>query len=65
MDEFIRAVVDHDGRAVDWKVLIAPRDMANEIQGLCNAVDEFLLDHPGFRVTVAVERPLPTRESGV
>jgi hypothetical protein len=65
MDEIIKAIADHDGRTVNWS-LVSPLDMVDDMSGMCNATDEFLLDHPGCRVTIVVERgPLPAPESGV
>lgn len=57
MDQVAKAIaVRWDGSGpVDW-LLSVPRRMVEELQPLCNATDEFLLDHPGYRVTLVVER---------
>lgn len=55
MDEVARAIADHDGRTVNWNVN-SPLFMLDELRDICDATDAFLLDRPGYRVTVTVER---------
>lgn len=56
MNEVAKAIADHDGAgAVDW-VVNSPLNLLDEMRPMCDATDEFLLDHPGFRVTIVIER---------
>jgi hypothetical protein len=55
MDEIVRAIADHDGGIVDWHV-DAPLSLLDDINPLCTAVDHFLLDRPGYKVTISITR---------
>lgn len=55
MDEIVRAVARREAAGVDWQVNAPLREMEG-LYELFDAADRYLLDHPGHRVTVSIER---------
>lgn len=54
-EPIVKAIAARDGDGpVEW-ILHHPRRMADDLQGICTAVDIFLLENPGRRVTFTVE----------
>lgn len=59
MDELIRARAEHAAGVVEWKfeanspaALFTPPDLHK----VYDSIDDYLIDKPGYRVTVTVER---------
>lgn len=56
LDELVKASgVWRDGREIDWQIS-CPRRMLDAIRPLCDEVDKYILDHPGYKVTITIER---------
>ena len=53
MDEVIRGVADHTFGFIKWSFAGVPHD---NLQKVFDSVDDYLIDKPGYRVTVTVER---------
>jgi hypothetical protein len=54
-DPVAKASAKYDGREFNWEIS-TPRRMLPKVQPLCDAIDQFLIDHPGYRVTITIER---------
>jgi hypothetical protein len=55
MDEVIRGTADHTFGFIKW-TLNGPPVPVDNLQKVFDAVDDYLIDKPGYRVTVTVER---------
>lgn len=55
VDPVVKASAIYDGREFNWEVT-TPRRMMDDLSPLCNEVDKYILDHPGYKVTILIER---------
>jgi hypothetical protein len=58
MDEVIRGVADHTFGFIKWQFDQGngPATTPSDLQKVFDSVDDYLIDKPGYRVTVTVER---------
>lgn len=57
MDEIIRGMAEHREGVVNWHFVadgLAPLEI--DATGIYDAVDEFVLDNPAYRVMILIER---------
>ena len=64
MDEIVRGAATHDGGLVKWLFVTddkMPTDefAASQAQPIYDEIDRFVMDHPGYRVIIAIEREEP------
>ena len=58
MDELIRGAATHRDGMVDWLFTTDGTEALalDGAQGIYDAIDQFVMDHPGHRVIIAIER---------
>lgn len=55
MAEIVRAIAAHGAAGIDWNVSAALKELEG-LYEIFDAADRYLLDHPGHRMIVSIER---------
>lgn len=56
MSEIFRGCAEHNAGLPSWRVVSEGITNLDETQPLLNAIDDYIMEHPGFRVTISIER---------